>query len=53
MSKLRLYYNSFSQPSRAVKCFLKLGKVDYEERFINLGKKENFAEEVKSLNWNC
>ena len=53
MSKLRLYYNNFSQPSRAVKCFLKLGKVDFEERFINLGKKENFSEEVKSLNWNC
>ncbi|KAL4456531.1 hypothetical protein ABPG74_000638 [Tetrahymena malaccensis] len=52
MNKLKLFYNSFSQPSRAVKCLLKIGKVDYEERFVNLAKGDQFKPEVKDLNWN-
>lgn len=38
MNKLKLYYDTLSQPSRALKLFFLVNKIPYEDIAINLAK---------------
>ena len=50
MGKLRVYADRMSQPSRAVLIFCKVNKIDYEEHFVNLAKREHRRSEFKVVN---
>ena len=47
---LTLYYSLVSQPSRAVKALLNIGKVAFNEVSIDLGKNEQHGEEFLKVN---
>ena len=38
MGKIKLYYDGFSQPCRALYLFLKLNNIDFEVKQVNLVK---------------
>ncbi|CAH1405488.1 unnamed protein product [Nezara viridula] len=47
---LKLYYNTFSQPSRAVYLFLKLNNIPFEKKIVNLMAGEHKKDEYKKIN---
>lgn len=47
---LKLFFDTLSQPSRALLIFFKINKVPFEERYVNLAKGEHFGEEFTKIN---
>uniref|UniRef100_A0A1B6F1V4 Glutathione S-transferase theta class 1 n=1 Tax=Cuerna arida TaxID=1464854 RepID=A0A1B6F1V4_9HEMI len=50
MSKIKLYYDTLSQPSRALKLFLLVNKIPYEGIAVNLAKGEQLQPEYEKIN---
>jgi len=50
MGKLRIYVDRMSQPSRAVLIFCMVNKIDFEERLVNLAKREHKQPEFRAIN---
>ena len=47
---LTLFYNELSEPSRAVKTILLLGKIDHKEELVNILTGEQNSERVTAIN---
>jgi len=50
MTKLKLYFDFLSQPSRVLYLFMKKTEIPFEAKPLNLRKKEHLTEEYKNLN---
>ena len=50
MSKLTIYGDLMSQPTRAVLAFCKINKIPYDFENVNLSKSEQFSENFKNIN---
>ncbi|KAK9506839.1 hypothetical protein O3M35_008701 [Rhynocoris fuscipes] len=50
MSKLKLYFDTLSQPSRALLIFLQTNKIPFEPKLIRLGKGEQNSPEYLKIN---
>jgi len=47
---LKLYYDLFSQPSRALYIFFKTCNIPFEKKIINLRKLEQYSLEYEQIN---
>lgn len=49
-NNLTLYGDYLSQPFRSIACFLKLNKIPFETKFVNLAIGEHMSEDYKKIN---
>jgi glutathione S-transferase len=47
---LTVYGDYLSQPFRSIICFCKLANIDYDVKFVNLGRGEHLTEDFKKIN---
>lgn len=48
--KIKLYYSTESQPSKALKSFLDAGRFKYESQIVDMFKGENKSPEIVKMN---